>query len=147
MLCSEDDVNHICERVRNNLDGQIKISLGLLRTYCPLELQFRSLSLSLCGSTALWTLASFSSFVIYTQSVGLLGQGMSPSESCYPHTEQHKHRIDADIRASSGIRTHDPSARADEDSSCLRRRGHCDRLKSILVYLYSVPSTVYYRGD
>jgi hypothetical protein len=27
----------------------------------------------------------------------------------------------------SGIRTHDPSVRADEDSSYLRPRGHCDR--------------------
>jgi hypothetical protein len=32
-----------------------------------------------------------------------------------------------DIHASSGIRTHDPSVRASEDISCLRRRGHCDR--------------------
>jgi hypothetical protein len=30
----------------------------------------------------------------------------------------------------SGIRTHDPSVRASEDSSCLRLRGHCDRLVS-----------------
>jgi hypothetical protein len=27
----------------------------------------------------------------------------------------------------SGIRTHDPSVRASEDSSCLRLRGRCDR--------------------
>jgi hypothetical protein len=32
-----------------------------------------------------------------------------------------------DIHALSGIRTHDPSIRASEDSSCLRRRGHWDR--------------------
>jgi hypothetical protein len=32
-----------------------------------------------------------------------------------------------DIHASSGIRTHDPSVRASEDSSCLRPHGHCDR--------------------
>jgi hypothetical protein len=32
-----------------------------------------------------------------------------------------------DIHALSGIRTHDPSLRAKEDSSCLRPRGHCDR--------------------
>jgi hypothetical protein len=31
------------------------------------------------------------------------------------------------IHASSGIRTHDYSVRASEDSSCLRPRGHCDR--------------------
>jgi hypothetical protein len=33
-----------------------------------------------------------------------------------------------DIHASSGIRTHDPSVREGEDSSCLRPRCHCDRL-------------------
>jgi hypothetical protein len=32
-----------------------------------------------------------------------------------------------DIHSSSGFRTPDPSVRADEDGSCLRPRGHCDR--------------------
>jgi hypothetical protein len=32
------------------------------------------------------------------------------------------------IHALRGIRTHDPSVWAGEDSSCLRPRGHCDRL-------------------
>jgi hypothetical protein len=30
---------------------------------------------------------------LFTQSVGLLGRGMSPSRGRYPHTEQQKHRI------------------------------------------------------
>jgi hypothetical protein len=30
---------------------------------------------------------------LFTQSVGLLGRGISPSEGRYLHTEQHKHRI------------------------------------------------------
>jgi hypothetical protein len=34
-----------------------------------------------------------------------------------------------DIHALSGVRTHDPSVQASEDSSCLRARGHCDRHK------------------
>jgi len=34
---------------------------------------------------------------------------------------------DTHIHASSVIRTHDPSFRAVEDSTCLRRRGHWDR--------------------
>jgi hypothetical protein len=53
---------------------------------------------------------------------------ISPSQGCYLHTGQHKHRINAhtDIHALSGIRTHDPSFRASEDISCLRPRGHCD---------------------
>jgi hypothetical protein len=40
------------------------------------------------------------------------------------------HRINAhntDIHVFSGIRTHDLSVRAIEDSSCLRQRGCCDR--------------------
>jgi hypothetical protein len=37
------------------------------------------------------------------------------------HTRTH-------IRASSGIRTHDPSVRAVEDNTCLRRRCNWDRL-------------------
>jgi hypothetical protein len=37
-------------------------------------------------------------------------------------TQTHK-----DIHVLSGIRTHDPSIRANEDSSCLRPRGHRDR--------------------
>jgi hypothetical protein len=32
------------------------------------------------------------------------------------------------IHGLSGIQTHDPSVRTNEDSSCLRQRGHCDRL-------------------
>jgi hypothetical protein len=35
----------------------------------------------------------------------------------------------------NGIRTHDPSVRASEDSSCLRPRGHCDRLWWLLLLL------------
>jgi hypothetical protein len=63
----------------------------------------------------------------YTQSVGLLGRGISPSQGRYLHTEQHKNRINAhntDIHALSGVRTHDPSVWANEDCSCLRPRGH-----------------------
>jgi hypothetical protein len=65
-----------------------------------------------------------------TQTVGLLGRVISPSQGLYLHNDQHKHRINVhtDIHASSGIRTHDPSVRASEDISCFRSRGHYDRL-------------------
>jgi hypothetical protein len=43
------------------------------------------------------------------------------------HRTTQTHR---DTHASSRIRTHDPSIRAGEDGSCLRRRGHCVRLTS-----------------
>jgi hypothetical protein len=82
-------------------------------------------------------LGRFPSFLYFTQSVGFFGRGISPSQGLYLHTVQHKRRINAhntDIHALSGIRTHDPSIRASEDSSCLRPRGHCDRLKSQSIF-------------
>jgi hypothetical protein len=77
-----------------------------------------------------WPLLQFCN--LFTQTVGLLGRVIRPLQGLYLNTGQHKHRINAhiDIHASCGIRTHDPSVRAREDSSCLRQRGHCDRLKS-----------------
>jgi hypothetical protein len=62
---------------------------------------------------------------------------ISPSQGRYLHAGQHKHRINVhtDIGALNGIRTHDPSVRASKDSSCLRPRGHCDRLTFTLPYL------------
>jgi hypothetical protein len=77
----------------------------------------------------------FSSLIVFTKSVGLLGRVISPSQGRYPHTEQHKHRINAhtDIHALSGIRTHDPSVRASEDSSYLRPGDSCDRA---IIHIY-----------
>jgi hypothetical protein len=42
-----------------------------------------------------WTFAAFSVSWSYTQSVRLLGRGISPSQGRYLHTEEHKHRINA----------------------------------------------------
>jgi hypothetical protein len=53
------------------------------------------------------------------------------------HTEQHKHRINPQIDI-HGIRTHDPSVRASEDSSCLRPRSHCDRCYYLLPVAISL---------
>jgi hypothetical protein len=93
-----------------------------------------SIYLSIYGSTVLLLdLGSFFSFVIYTQSVGLLRRGISPSQGRYLLTEEHNHIINAytNIYVLSGIRIHDPSVQASEDSSCLRPRGHCDRRNHI----------------
>jgi hypothetical protein len=57
-------------------------------------------------------------FQILRHSVGLLGRVISPSQGHYL-----TQRINTDIHASSGIRAHDPSVRANEDSSYLRPRG------------------------
>jgi hypothetical protein len=77
-----------------------------------------------------WALAAFSVSRSFTQTVWLLGRGISPSQNLYLYTKQHKHRINAhntDIHALNGIRTHVPSVRASEDSLYLTPRGHCDR--------------------
>jgi hypothetical protein len=77
-----------------------------------------------------WPLCLSFSFVIsFTHSVGLLGRVISPSQGRYLYTGRHKQRINThtDIHALSGIRIHDPSVRANEDSACLRPRGHCDK--------------------
>jgi hypothetical protein len=54
----------------------------------------------------------FFSFVIFfTQSVGVLGQGIGPSQGRYLHTGQQKtqKKTHTDIHALSGISTNDPS--------------------------------------
>jgi hypothetical protein len=56
-------------------------------TFCPIYVY---------GSTALcWALAAFAVSWSFTQSVGLLGQEISPSQGRYLHTGQHEHRINA----------------------------------------------------
>jgi hypothetical protein len=79
------------------------------------------------GSTALcWALAAFLFFLI------LYTVGTTPwaRRKAYTYIQNNTHKINAhntDIHALSGIRTHDPSVRVNEDSSCLRLRGHHDR--------------------
>jgi hypothetical protein len=90
---------------------------------------FKGIHSFINGSTALcWALASF--VISFTQSVGLLGRVIRPSQGRYLHTQDNTNSINAyiDIPASSGIRTHEPSISASEDSSCLRPRDHRDRL-------------------
>jgi hypothetical protein len=63
--------------------------------------------------------ALFFSFVIFfTQSVRLVGREISRLKAA-TYTQDN---TNTDIHALSGIRTHDPSVRAREDSSCLRPR-------------------------
>jgi hypothetical protein len=68
----------------------------------------------LCLYSPVSGLGRFLSFLIYTQSVDLLGRGISPSQGPATYIQQQTH---TDIHASSGIRTHDPSVRAGEDGS------------------------------
>jgi hypothetical protein len=48
-----------------------------------------------CSTTRV-DLGRFFSFLIHRQSSGLCGQGISPSQGRYLHTEQHKHRINTE---------------------------------------------------
>jgi hypothetical protein len=66
----------------------------------------------------------------YTPAAGLLGRGISPSQGLYLNIGQHKCKRNTytpNIHALSGIRTHNPSVRVSEDSSCLRPRGYRDQ--------------------
>jgi hypothetical protein len=92
------------------------------------------------GCTALVHVGHFFTFLFYTQSVGLLGRGISPSQGRYPHTEQHKH-----VHVYSEIRTNHLNVRAGEDGSCQRPRNHCDRhsCKVYRIYYIRVPIVLY----
>jgi hypothetical protein len=69
----------------------------------------------------------FETYEFIGQLVGLLGRGIGPMQGLYLHrTTQHR-KTWTHIHASSRIRTHDPSVRAAEDSTCLRPLGHWDQ--------------------
>jgi hypothetical protein len=57
-----------------------------------------------------------------------------PNNWQYPISELYKQmkKTQRNIRSLSGIGTHDPSAWADEDTSCLRPRGQCGRPSYLL---------------
>jgi hypothetical protein len=58
----------------------------------------------------------FFSFLIYTQSVWLLGRRSTRRKAAtYTQNNTNEELTHTDIDASSGIRTHDPSVRAGED--------------------------------
>jgi hypothetical protein len=89
------------------------------------------------GSAALcWALIAFSVTWSFTQSVRLLGRGISPSQGRYLYSTTQIEYTHTDIHASSGIRTHDPSIWAGEDNSCSRPRGHCDWLQ-VYIHFYT----------
>jgi hypothetical protein len=86
------------------------------------------------GSSSTFRAQVFIQFLnLFSQTVVLLGRVIRPSQGLYLNTGQHKHRINAYTHQRSmplsGIRTHYPSVRANEDSSYLRPRGYCDRLR------------------
>jgi hypothetical protein len=80
-------------------------------------------------------------FLYLRQLVGLLGWGSARCKAA-TYTGQHKHRISANIHASSGIRTHNPSVRGGKDISCLRMHSHCEQpcnIRWVKISIRSLP--------
>jgi len=67
---------------------------------------------------------------------GLLWQGISPTQGFDLHRTTQEIEARTHIHASSENRKHDPSFRAVEDSTCLRPRGHWDRLLVLYTKYY-----------
>jgi hypothetical protein len=68
------------------------------------------------------------SFLIYIQSVRLLGRGIRPSRGSHLHTGQHKHRINSHRHPFLEWYSNPRSQRLSQRRrSCLRPRGYCDR--------------------
>jgi len=65
---------------------------------------------------------------LFGQLVGLLVRGIGSTQGIYLHRITQHWKTRTHIHASSVIRTHDPSVRAAEDSTCLTPLGHWDRL-------------------
>jgi hypothetical protein len=75
---------------------------------------------------------------LFGQLVGLLGRGIGRPQGLYLHRTTRYIKTITYIRASSGIRTHEPSVRTAEDSTCLRLLGHWDRpLINTIVFKYN----------
>jgi hypothetical protein len=101
--------------------------------------------------------SSFSAQASYSVPYSFFTDGRAPWASDQPvarplpkrrTTQTQNKRIHTpNIHALSGIRTHDPSFRASEDSSCLRPRDHCDRHRflyaSIIITLQSSSHSVH----
>jgi hypothetical protein len=116
-----------CFQLQITVLSMTGLYLHTVKLYCLLLLL---LFLLLLLYSPLLDLGRFFSFLILYTVDRTPWTGISPSQGFYLHTEQHNHRTNAhntDIHALSGIRTHDSSVRASEDSSCLRWHGHCDR--------------------
>jgi hypothetical protein len=118
---------------------QLKAGLFLLFLshfvcWCPCmssSIHYLSIYLSIYGSTALcWTLAAFSVSWSFTQSVGLFGREIIPSQGRYLHTEQHKRRINTHIH---------PCLKRDSNqrSQCLRRRRQVHALDRVATVIGS----------
>jgi hypothetical protein len=136
-MVNEERRNILVHQVEvHNSELQLLNSQSFGRSAQSRRERYLSVSQWLYSPCGPWPL---SSFVIHTQSVGLVVRGNSPSQGRYLYTGRQKHRINrTEIHAMSGIWIHDLSVRASEDISCLRPR---DRplwsALLLLIYLWS----------
>jgi hypothetical protein len=100
----------------------IKVIISSSSTITVVVVVFQGLGLLDCPTLEL----IFLNFVnLFLQLIGRPGRGIGRTKGLHLNAEQHKHRkTQTHIHASSGIRTHDPSVRVTEDSTCLRMVGH-----------------------
>jgi hypothetical protein len=90
---------------------------------------FSAHTLSLDGSTVLWTWLLFSFLNLYIDGrTPLRGGSARLNAATYTQNNINTVQTHIDIHASSWIRTHDLSVRASEEGSRLRPCGHCDPL-------------------
>jgi hypothetical protein len=109
---------HTCEQLYTAQRKETNTPRNIHQTHNVCARQFFSMALP--AHSGPWPLIQSRNH--FSQTTGLLGRVISPSQGRYLNTGQHKHRINAhtpNIHDLSGIRTHDPSVRASEDSSCL----------------------------
>jgi hypothetical protein len=64
---------------------------------------------------------------LHSRYVSLNGGSARRKSATYIQNKTKREQTHRDIHASSGVRTHDPSIWADENSSCFSPHGHCDR--------------------
>jgi hypothetical protein len=92
-FCPEDGGNRLLPFSQTNLGHMLMTAIFIFTEVRTIK------SLSLCLSMLLqpfvgpWPLIQFRNH--FSQTVGLLGRVISPSQGRYLHTKQHKHRINA----------------------------------------------------
>jgi hypothetical protein len=121
-VCSCENVNELLSR-----DQWCALAKTLINHWVPLIHLYSCCSLWTIGHP--WKASFHFSFLILRQFVGLLGRGISTSPGRYLHRTTQTEWTYTNIHASSGIRIHNLSVRADEDSWCPRPLGYCDRLE------------------
>jgi hypothetical protein len=124
-----------CGEGKNLALAGIKAGPSLYRQSCPNSYRSTSNYLPVYFSRVLLPFVGpwprFQFLDLFTHSVGLLGWGISPLQGHYLHTGEHKNRIKAHMLPCLKWDWNPRSqCLSGENSSWLRRRGHCDRHRS-----------------